>query len=262
MVLGLLVFATALAAMAAPAADKSYPSVTLWPLVYHYEDSNDSRTDVLWPIYHQKRKGSHTRTAIRPLIFNYETDPERNFRQTNFLWPLTHFEYEGGSYRRWIFPVYYQEENDHKKALDLWPFYGHAKKSDGTESWSTLYPFFQYRQNEISGDFRTDYFWPLGRSYRQGAASGNYFSGGARRSRASPAAWSFPTSGTPRNRSGKKVFSRSGTAPAVTRLKPIFCFCGTRTGNRTSATGCFFHSTGNGKKATVTASACWPRFSL
>lgn len=159
----------------AAAPDQNYPSITLWPIAYHYEDVNRARTDVLWPIYHQKRKGSHTRTAIRPFIFNYETDPQRNFKQVNLLWPFIHFEYEADHFKQWIFPFYYRAENRHESSTHYWPFYGHSTKSDGSESWATLYPFFQYRRNATKESSRTDYFWPLGRSYRQGDSSGSYF---------------------------------------------------------------------------------------
>ena len=153
---------------------KNYPSVTLWPLAYHYEDTQRSRTDVIWPIYHQKREGSHHRLAIRPFLFNLETDSSRDFRQINFLWPLTHFEFKKETFKKWIFPVYYQAEDAFESTLMIWPFYGHSQKSDGTESWSTLYPFFQYRRSQNGNSWSADYLWPLGKSYRQRETSGGY----------------------------------------------------------------------------------------
>ncbi|MEJ2033420.1 MAG: hypothetical protein P8Y63_10360 [Deltaproteobacteria bacterium] len=163
-------------AVNAAAPDTNYPSVTLWPLAYHYEDSNRSHTDILWPIYLRTRTGSHYRTAIRPFLFNYETDPERDFRQLNILWPFTQFEREKDSISNWVFPLYFQTRNEHRTSIQLWPFYGHSL-SGKTEAWSTLYPLFQYRHNVDmpQSEWGLDYFWPLGKWYRRGETSGSYF---------------------------------------------------------------------------------------
>jgi len=162
------------ASPAVAAAERAYPAVTLWPLVYHQQDQYRARTDVLYPIFHYKREGSHERFAIRPLLYNREKDPAKDFRQTNVIWPLSHFETDGERFLRYIFPVYYHERNAAEFALHLWPFYGYSLRLDGTETRSTLYPFFQYRTNAEQGLRQTDYFWPLGRVLQTPEMESNY----------------------------------------------------------------------------------------
>ncbi|MBE0501811.1 MAG: hypothetical protein IBX47_10245 [Desulfuromonadales bacterium] len=169
----------ALCSIAAPSwADTgsagNYPAVTLWPLAYHQQVEDHARTDILYPVFHYKREGSYSRFAVRPFLYNLEKDSAKDFRQLNVLWPLTHFESEGDRLKRYIFPFYYQSRNDPEFSLHVWPFYGHSLQSDGTESWSTLYPFFQYHRNEAQVLRKIDYFWPLGRSLMNAETSSNY----------------------------------------------------------------------------------------
>lgn len=155
-------------------ATDNYPSVTLWPLVYHHQQETRSRTDVFYPVFHYKREGTHRRFAIRPFLYNHEKDSERNFQQVNLIWPLTHFETEETRFKRYVFPFYYHSDDGSEFSFHLWPFYGHSLDVLGTETWSTIYPFFQYQRNETDGIRRYDYFWPLGRSVKTADRSSNY----------------------------------------------------------------------------------------
>lgn len=159
----------------ASAATNNYPSVTQWPLAYHYQDDERSRTDVIYPVFHYKSKGSYSRFAIRPFLYNLEKDPARDFRQVNVIWPLSHFETEGDRFKRYVFPFYFHRQGDTEFSYHAWPFYGHSLKADDTESWSTIYPFFQYQRNELEGRSQVDYLWPLGRSVTEPDRSSSYF---------------------------------------------------------------------------------------
>jgi len=173
-VLGLLVALATLSPGRSQAADEDFPSVTLWPLVYHRAGTQSARTDVIYPVFHYKREGSHSRFAIRPFLFNRERDPAKEFSQVNVLWPLSHFESQGEQFERYVFPLYYQKQAPGRSSLHIWPFFGHSL-GDGDETWSTLYPFFQYTRNDEQEMRRFDYLWPLGRSVREPGRSSDYF---------------------------------------------------------------------------------------
>jgi hypothetical protein len=174
LILGLFTPGPGYSAYADSGGAESFPSVTLWPLAYHKQDNYRTRTDVVYPVFHYLREGSHERFAIRPFLFNLEKDPRRKFRQLNILWPFSHFETEDDEFLRYIFPFYYQARNERKSSFHLWPFYGRASQADGTEFRSTLYPFFQYRQNIAEGGKQLDYLWPLGRIASTPETSTNY----------------------------------------------------------------------------------------
>jgi hypothetical protein len=161
-------------ALAAAASAEDFPSVTLWPLVYHQQDQERARTDILYPVFHYQREGSRQRFAIRPFIFNKERDPARRYEKLNVLWPLTQFKSEGENSEDYVFPFYYRMQKSDRSSFHLWPFYGHSVQEDGSETWSTIYPFFQYQLNENQGSRRIDYFWPLGRVETTADSSSNY----------------------------------------------------------------------------------------
>ena len=168
-------FTCCFSSLAFAATDETaYPSVTLWPLAYHQQDEQRARTDVLYPFFHYKREGSHSRFAIRPFLYNLEKDPQRDFRQMNILWPLSHFEVTGERFKRYVFPFYYHARDGDGFSFHVWPFYGHSFSADGTETWSTIYPFFQYQRNDMTGSRQFDYLWPLGRSQTKAESSSSY----------------------------------------------------------------------------------------
>jgi hypothetical protein len=175
LILSLLLALVLLIPVTLPAAEpaaEDFPSVTLWPLVWHRESPQEAVTDVLWPIYHQERRGSRERVALRPFLFSLETDPEREFRRLQVLWPLSRFERAGQRERDYVFPVYWQGHADGRDWLHLWPLYGRSHKADGTRTLSTLYPFFQYASQEESGAYSVDAPWPLVNRFRREGAEG------------------------------------------------------------------------------------------
>jgi len=173
---------TALIALAAVApagparaeTKNGFPSVTLWPLVYHAQNAEQVRTDVLYPVFHYKRDGSRSRFAIRPFLYNLEENPEEDAHLLEILWPFSKFKRQGADYDRYVFPFYFSSADDRQTTFHIWPFYRHQLESAGTESWASVYPFFQYRQNETRGLRQIDYLWPLGRSRSTPDTSLNY----------------------------------------------------------------------------------------
>jgi hypothetical protein len=171
LLLALILPVPAALSAAEPAAE-DFPSVTLWPLVWHRESPEERVTDVLWPIYHKERQGSRERVALRPFLFSLETDPDREFRRLQVLWPLSRFEHKGDTERDYVFPVFWQGHAEGRQWLHLWPLFGRSLQADGTRTLSTLYPFFQYASNEQNGAYSVDAPWPLVNRFRREGAEG------------------------------------------------------------------------------------------
>jgi hypothetical protein len=153
--------------------EEDFPTVTLWPLVWHRVSPEETATDVLWPFFQQKSKGEWQRVALRPFLFTRESDPSRDFHRLQVFWPLSLFEKEGETTRNYIFPVYWQGRDKDREWLHLWPLYGDSLQADGTRTRSTIYPFFRYSSNDQTGDWSLDAPWPLvNRFHRQEAEGG------------------------------------------------------------------------------------------
>jgi len=154
------------------ASESTYPRLTLWPLAYHSSSAESSTTDILWPFWHQQRRGSEESWQLRPELFTYTIDPARDYRRADTLFRTIRFERTDEDHWNHLFPVYWQGNEGERDWFHLWPLYGQWSENNGKKGRTTLWPFFTYRSNSNSEDWSGNYFWPLGNNWREGEASG------------------------------------------------------------------------------------------
>ena len=157
------------------ATDHSYPSVTAWPLATHSADATGSTTNLAFGILHHREAGSYERYAVRPWLFNLETDADRDSREWSLLFDLAHVERQGEDFRRHLFPVYWHGRDGKKQWFHLWPLYGQSEAADGARTISTLYPFFSLTRHPTTDDWTLRYLWPLGEIRHQGEERSSRF---------------------------------------------------------------------------------------
>lgn len=170
-----LLWSAGLAFSALGASDHDYPWATGWPLVSNTVDAKGSSTDLLFGLYHQREAGSYRRYAVRPWLFNLETDPARDFRELSLAFHLVHAEHEGEDFRRHVFPFYWQGRTAKKQWFHLWPAYGSSEAVDGTRTVSTLYPLFSLTRHPEKNDRTLRFLWPLGEIRREGEERSSRF---------------------------------------------------------------------------------------
>lgn len=144
------------------AVDHNYPSVTAWPIATHSADAEGSTTNLAFGLLHHRQKGAYERYALRPGIFNLETNTERDTSELSLAFDLLHVEHRGEESRRHLFPVYWQGKERGKSWFHLWPLYGESIDVDGSQTLSTLYPLFSLTRNPANEDWTLRYLWPLG----------------------------------------------------------------------------------------------------
>lgn len=157
------------------ATDHAYPSVTAWPLATHSADAKGSTTNLAFGIFHHREAGSYERYAVRPWLFNLETDADRDFSKLSLALDLVHVEHQGEEFRRHFFPFYWQGRAGKREWLHLWPFYGTSAEADGTRTVSTLYPLFSLTRHPSNADRTLRFLWPLGEVHRAGEERSSRF---------------------------------------------------------------------------------------
>jgi hypothetical protein len=163
-----LLWSTLPAISAFAASDHAYPSVTLWPLATHRSDAQGSTTNLAFGILHHREAGSYERYAMRPWLFNLETDTARDSSKLSLAFDWLHVEHEGEDFRRHLFPLYWQGHQGKKQWFHLWPFYGESEAADGARTVSFIYPLFSLTRHPGTDDRTLRYFWPLGEIRRAG----------------------------------------------------------------------------------------------
>lgn len=166
---GLCLLLILLPLWAAGAAEShTYPSLTAWPLATHSADADGSTTSVLFGVVHYEERGNFTRFAVRPWLFNLETDADRDYRELSVAFDLWHSEHRGEDFRRHLFPVYWQGRTGAERWFHLWPFFGAEVATDGAHTIATLYPLFSLTTYPAAENWTARYLWPLGETRRQG----------------------------------------------------------------------------------------------
>lgn len=172
----LFLLCSALPAIAAlGASDHAYPSVTAWPLATHRADAQGSTTNLAFGIFHHREAGSYERYAVRPWLFNLETNADRDYSELSLAFNLLHVERRGEEFRRHLFPVYWQGRAGKKQWFHLWPLYGTSEEADGSRTVSTLYPLFSLTRHPQTDDWTLRYFWPLGEVRHAGEEKSSRF---------------------------------------------------------------------------------------
>ncbi len=115
--------------------------------LYMEADSGDVQTQLaLWPLIARRR--GLDRLHWRVLPFWSQTD-RPGVRRRSVAWPFIHWNTV--------------ERGD--RTMDGWfvfPFVGHRESTDGTsKQWTFLYPFFQFAEDEKTGDSYRGVLWPF-----------------------------------------------------------------------------------------------------
>lgn len=170
-------YCCSLTTLAAQAGEVSRP-IPAWPLLYHKSEPNYSNTDVLFSLLHHERRNTWEQYSFRPFIFSTEGDQEQEYRKTSFLWPLSiykrnkddisfHFfplywyRSKPESHYNIVFPVYWDVVGEGYSYKHVWPLYGSNKKGETFTEYSTLYPFFRYGTDTLSGEIDLHVLWPI-----------------------------------------------------------------------------------------------------